>query len=160
MPPKFSLQSVLEFRHKRVEALEIELGQIMAAYHEAQAFLAKLHEYRQHLFGELGQRQEGEINLMALQQVRTNVKLVEQRLLQQMEEIAKLERQVQAKREDVVLARQGEETLVTLKNKETERFKAEEVQREGRLQDDIYIAQAFRRAANGAASSGSAARSL
>ncbi len=29
MPPKFSLQTVLDVRHSKVEALEIELGQLM-----------------------------------------------------------------------------------------------------------------------------------
>jgi flagellar biosynthesis chaperone FliJ len=57
-----------------------------------------------------------------------------------------LARQVQAKQQELVAARQEEEVLVILKDKEVERYQAEQAQQENRLQDDIYIAQAHRRA--------------
>ena len=37
MPPKFSLQTVLDVRHSRVEALEIELGKLFARLRELEA---------------------------------------------------------------------------------------------------------------------------
>ena len=146
MPPKFSLQPVLDYRHNLVEALEVELGNLLAARQRGLSFLEKLHDYRQHLFRELTERQNGEMDLLMVNQLRLNVKLVEERIQQQINLLAELDGQITAKRSQVVSAKQDEETLITLKRRETERYQAELAQQEIRMQDDIYIAQAFRKA--------------
>jgi flagellar export protein FliJ len=153
MALKFSLQSVLDYRHKRVEGLEVELGQLLSGLRQAQAFLERLHEFRAGLFEQLDRSlrgadsANGEMDLGAIGQMRSNLKLVEARIRQQNDHIRQLQAAVDAKRMEVVAAKQDEETLMTLKNKEIERYNAELLRAENRLVDDIYISQAHRRSA-------------
>jgi len=39
MPPKFSLQPVLDYRHNRVEVLEVELGRLLQTQKLGQTIL-------------------------------------------------------------------------------------------------------------------------
>lgn len=146
MPPKFSLQPVLDYRHSRVEALEVELGNLLATRQRGANLLQKLQDYRQHLFQDLYEQQNGEMDLTAVNQLRLNVKIVEERIQQQLAYLAELDQQIEVKRAEIVTAKQEEETLLTLKRKEIDRYKIEQARQESSMQDDIYIAQAFRKA--------------
>jgi flagellar export protein FliJ len=96
------------------------------------------------LMVDLTDMQAGEMDLFAIQHVRSNIKLVEDRIEVVQRSICDIQVQVDAKRSEVILARQGEETLKTLKNHEIERYKLEQAQVENRQIDDIYISQAYR----------------
>lgn len=148
MSPKFSLQPVLDFRHNRVEALEIELSQVLAEQKVAAGRLETLQAYQLRLFEDLHRQQEGDLDMFVVNSLRSNLKIVQDSLRRQQTVLHELEQQVAAKRQEVVGAKQSEETLITLKNKEVERFLNEQASRDNRVQDDIYIAQAFRRAAS------------
>jgi flagellar export protein FliJ len=145
MAPKFSLQPVLDYRHSRVEVLEVELSNLLSEKQKGISYLDALNNYKQQLFNDLHNQQDGEIDLAATGHVRSTVKRVEQRIHQQKVVLSELDKQVNIKRAEVVGAKQDEETLVTLKNKEIDRYRAEQAQQENRLQDDIYISQAYRR---------------
>ncbi len=149
MAPKFTLQPVLDYRHSRVELLEVELGRLKFNKQRAQEFLKALHEMQSHLYDQLGQYQQGEMDMVKISQVRSNVQLVRQSIEQQEAMLIELDRQVQSKQAEVVEGKQNEEMLVTLKNRALERFQAEQAIQEKRLQDDIYISQAYRRSING-----------
>jgi flagellar export protein FliJ len=146
MPPKFSLQPVLDYRHTRVELLEVELGQLLGAQQRGLASLDALRESQTALFKELHSQQAGEMDLFKVGQLRANLDTVRDRLMRQRALLDALAGQIQAKRGEVVAARQAEEALAILKNRELERSRVEQAQQELRLQDDIYIAQAYRRA--------------
>lgn len=145
MPRKFSLQPVLDYRHSLVDAMEVELAGLQAEKQRAVALLEKLYAFKEQLFQELHEQQNGEMNLQAIGHSRSNLKTVEDLIRQQSKTIEELDVRIKAKLAEVIQAKQDAETLVTLKNKEEERFKAEQARQESRLQDDIYIAQAHRR---------------
>jgi|WetSurMetagenome_2_1015567.scaffolds.fasta_scaffold1014374_1 flagellar export protein FliJ len=151
MPPKFSLQSVLDYYHSRVETLEVELGRLLQAQQQAQAYLETLKANQVELFEKLRHKQMGPLDLTELDNLRLNLKIVETRIEQQLATLAALAQQIVAQRQLVVAARQDEETLNILKEKEEARFRAEEVKHENRLREDIYISQAHRRASSGSA---------
>ena len=151
MPPKFSLQSVLDYYHSRVETLEVELARLELAYQQAQAYLDALKANQAELFDKLRHKQVGDLDLAELDNLRLNLKIVETRIEQQIATLAALAQQIEAQRQLVVAARQDEETLNILKEKEEARFRAEALRQENRLREDIYIAQAHRRAASGSA---------
>jgi flagellar export protein FliJ len=144
MPPKFSLQAVLDVRHSRVEALEIELSELLMAQREGEAMLVSLKELQGNIFRLLQEQQSGEIDLFAVAHLRADLVLNQEKIAQVLEALKVLAGRIDAKRQEIVLARQAEETLGTLKRKEIERFNSEQAVRESRAQDDIYIAQAFR----------------
>lgn len=150
MPPKFSLQSVLDLRHGKVELLEIELGKLLGKQLETEALLISLQEHQVSLNDQLVEIQSGDIDLVKMSLVRLNLLQVGRHMDLVRQEIKKLEKDVEAKRAEIVKAKQAEETLATLKRNREEIFNAEQLQIEAHNQDDIYIAQAFRKQQQGA----------
>jgi flagellar export protein FliJ len=144
MPPKFSLQTVLDVRHSRVEAFEIELGELMTAWQEGQNMLAALKANLNEVYKELHQAQSGEMDLFAIDHLRANLKDIQNRIAQVEQALQILEQHIQEKRAELVAAKQAEETLRTLKTKEIDRYKIELALYESKQQDDVYISQAFR----------------
>jgi flagellar export protein FliJ len=147
MPPKFSLQAVLDFRHSRVEGLEVSLGSLQAARLVAETRLEALHEERLGLFEALRRTQAGALDLGAIGHLRQSLKGLERRIEQQEASLAELLLQIEQRRLELVEAKQQEETLATLKAREIERYQAVLAQQENRLRDDIYIARAFQQRA-------------
>jgi flagellar export protein FliJ len=145
MPPKFSLQPVLDYRHNLVEALEIELGSLLNTKMESQRTLEALEKSASRLNHALYKEQTGDMDLFTITQIRANIQATRRHILKQLELLAVLEQQIEAKRLELVEAKQDEEALDTLRVKELEKHKLELNQQELRLQDDIYVAQAFRR---------------
>jgi len=144
MPPTFSLQSVLDVRHSRVEALEIELSKMIALQQEAQRIYELLLAQQAGLFEQLAQAQSGDLDMFQVSALHNDLLQNDDQVKRVAEELAKINQLVEAKRQELVEARQGEETLQILKRKQIELFNAEQAVREARTQDDIYIAQAFR----------------
>ena len=146
MTPRFSLQPVLDYRHTHVEVLEVELGRVQHLKKDANDLLEKLNGRQQALNQELSSSQsDGEIDLVKVDQVRVTLKRVAARIDQQKQRIADLTKKEEDQRAVLVTAKQDEEALSTLKDKEAARYKASEDSKELRLQDDIYISQAYRR---------------
>lgn len=148
MAPNFSLQSVLDYRHNRVELLEVELGRLMLDQQRSQTILDALHDSRARLLDRLGQTQQGEIDLFLVARLQSSLNSVAERIVQQMIHLQEITGQVSAKRQEVVEARQAEEALSILKEKELERFLADQAQQENSQQDDIYIARAYHRSSS------------
>jgi flagellar export protein FliJ len=146
MPPKFSLQPVLEYRHNHVEVLEVELGRIVHLHQEANQMLQTLEQRQKNLTRELtGSQKEGEIDLEKVGQLRNTLRRLAGRIQLQKERIEELICAEETKRSNLVAAKQGEEALETLKDKEVARYRAKVTHQENNLQDDIYISQAYRR---------------
>jgi len=144
MPPKFSLQTVLDVRHIRVEGLEIELGDLLTAQQEALVMLASLHSNLRGVFAMLHQAQSGELDLFAINHLHANVRDLQARIAQVEAALRILEEKIENKRNELVSAKQAEETLQTLKKKEIDRYKTELALYENKQQDDVYISQGFR----------------
>ncbi|MEN6393660.1 MAG: flagellar export protein FliJ [Anaerolineaceae bacterium] len=148
MPPKFSLQPVLDYRHNRVEVLEVELGRLLQTQKLGQTILEALQDSRGRIINQLKDRQQGEIDLFLISRLRSSLNNVNERIIQQEAYLVELDYQVQEKRNEVISAKQDDEALQTLKDREIERYQAEQAQKENRLQDDIYISRAFRQLNN------------
>lgn len=148
MSVEFSLQAVLDYRHSHVEGLEIELGRLLFEQQQARRALEALEASRHSLFGEMRQKQAGVLDLAALTQMRLNLKHLEKRLAQQQAALAELAQRIDEHRRRLIIAKQEEETLVTLKNKEIAQQRAEQARLENALRDDLYIMRAHQRAAN------------
>lgn len=145
MPPKFSLQPVLDYRHSRVEAEQIELARLNQAYHQGCAHLDFLEEEMAQAYLKIGKMQTGKIDMDQLAQYRLRVRMLDIQIRDQQEMLADLTTQIDAQRDRLVHAKQDEETLVILKKKRLQVWKDEQRQKENAHRDDIYIAQAFNR---------------
>ena len=150
MAPKFSLQNVLDVRHRKVEMFEIELGKLIAAQQQMEQQLATLREVHLNLLEQLDAAQSDDVDLLKSSWIRLNIVQVNAYIENTVLQLLTLNKQVEEKRSELVKAKQSEETLEILKRKRYEIFLAEQVQVEARMQDDIYIAQAFRNQHHGA----------
>ncbi len=145
MPPRFSLQTVLDYRHNRVEKLEQELSILLREEMESRRTLEMLLSTQFHLNDRLTQCLQDEVDLVNVRHLQMELKAIEGRIRRQRKSLESLGNQIAAKRNELIKAKQDEETLVILKDKEIERFLAMESRKELRLQDDIYNAKAYRR---------------
>jgi len=150
MTPKFSLQNVLDIRHEKVERLEVELSKALAACQATEDLLLTLQEEHQHYLQALQSAQEGEINLLDLQLLRSTILMLDKQILATMHKLAEQRTAAEEKRIEVIKAKQDEETLEMLKQKRKDAFLEEQALAEARQQDDIYIARAFRNQQQGA----------
>lgn len=150
MAPKFSLQNVLDVRHRKVELHEIELGKLMAAQQEMEQQLESLREVHADLLEQLNTAQSGDVDLLKSSWIRLNIVQVNAYIENTILQLMSFHKQVEDKRNELVKAKQSEETLDILKRKRHEVYLAEQAEIEARIQDDIYIARAFRNQQQGA----------
>lgn len=150
MTPKFSLQNVLDVRHSRVESLEIALGRLMASLAEAQDRLVSLEQYQAALMDALTAMMQGEVDLFTVSHLQQNSLEAGKMIVEAGKEIERMNLLVEEKRRELVAAKQAEEALGILKNKMIEAYNNEQAQKEAHMQDEIYIARAFRGQMQGA----------
>lgn len=143
MAPRFNLQNVLDIRHSKVEALEIELSELMIQQQQAEEALNSLQQQRMGLMLRLSQAQIGELDLVEINLLHANMVQIGEQIIVATDKLRKAEQAVERKRKELVQARQDEETLEILKRKRIEAYNQEQAQSEARTQDDIYISQAF-----------------
>jgi len=145
MPPKFSLQPVLDYRHMRVEVLEVEHGRMLQAQQHATAFLDALQNSRSRVLQQMGESQSGEVDMFMISRLHQNLDMVNERIAQQELHLQELAEQISEKRQALVQAKQDDEALEKLKNQEVERYQVEQARIENRMLDDVYISRAYRR---------------
>ncbi|MDR3572537.1 MAG: flagellar export protein FliJ [Anaerolineaceae bacterium] len=144
MTPHFNLQNVLDVRHRKVEALEVELSRLMMEQLNIQTLLVSLRDLQKSLMQQMTGAMVGEIDMFTISVVHANILHVTEHIARVEQDIEKINIRVEHKRKELVEAKQAEETLSILKEKRVETYKAEQAQIESRQQDDIYISQAFR----------------
>jgi len=144
MAPKFSLQSVLDVRQRRVEALEVELGRLLQEQQKGEALLARLQEWQQRLFDQIQVHQIGELDLFTIDQLHRELAGVQERIEQATVALEMWKQKVAAKRQELVQARQDLEVIESLREKELLRYREELARVESRLLDDLYISRAYR----------------
>jgi flagellar export protein FliJ len=150
MAPKFALQNVLDVRHSKVEMLEIELGKLNGQKVTLQERLAGLFAGQDALMEQLSGLLQGEMDLFSVACTRADLEDVKNSIAATREAIDALDLLIERTRQNLVSARQAEEALGILKKKLIEAHAIEQAQKEARLQDDLYIARAFRDQAQGA----------
>jgi flagellar export protein FliJ len=145
MAPKFNLQSVLDYRHSRVEALEVQLARQHQQRQQAESMLQRMFETQSALYEQLGASQSGVLDLEAIDRIHRSIERYDHWIEAQVRQIAEILKQIEQTRTLVIEAKQEEEALVKLKEKMIERHEMVILRREERAQDDIYIARAFQR---------------
>jgi flagellar export protein FliJ len=144
MPPRFSLQTVLDVRHSRVEGLEIELSQLNLARQQGVELLENFQGQQNGYLEDLKKSQTKDIDLFSVSMLHNDIERIKVQIQQVHDAIAILDEKIIAKRQELIIAKQDEEVLKTLKGKENERYVAELALQEGKAIDDIYISRAYR----------------
>jgi flagellar export protein FliJ len=142
MTPRFSLQNVLDYRHSKVEKLEVVFGRLQNQLMSAQNRMSTLQTEKQQLMQELGSFQNGNLDLQTILQARTYLKRVQKGIDRQQIEINRLSVEVENARIALIQAKQDEVALEKLSEKELQVYSDKVNIREKQQQDDIYISQA------------------
>jgi flagellar export protein FliJ len=145
MAPKFSLQTVLDVRHNRAEALEIEFSKLL--HREKMIFneIETLENTKQSLMFKLHEQMTGDMDLFVVAHLRANINQHTTAIDNCHLSLASLQVEIEGKRRQLVSARQAEETLDILKRNEIKKFKEKEVIHENKEQDDVYISRNFQK---------------
>jgi flagellar export protein FliJ len=142
MPPRFSMQGILDYRHSRVEVLEVDLSKAMQNHQHGIDVLDNLFTEQRRLFQEMTDSQKGELDLKALTHNRQMSRNIQNLIAQQREEIVRLAAEVEKARYNLIQAKQDEQVMVTLSEKELLKFTEKQYLQEKQQQDDVYISKA------------------
>lgn len=142
MPPKFSLQNILEYHHHRVEMLEMEVARLLIAKQQVLDSLSMLFAEQNRLMDELVTYQIGVLDLQAISLSRAYLKQVQVYIAKLQEELKLLEEQIENARMEVVKAKQDEAVYEKLREREWAVYEEKVSQMERRMQDDIYTSKA------------------
>ncbi len=144
MPPIFPLQNVLDVRHSKVEAIEIQLGRTQKQLLTLEERKVMLLSMKDRNLKEMYLRMQGEINIFQLDILRSNISAIDTRTKQIQRDIEETQKKISQIQKNLVAAKQEEETLEILKEKQIERFKEEVKRIENKQQDDVYISLAYK----------------
>lgn len=130
------------------KSLEIDLGRLQQERTQKENFLQTLFIAQDNLYETLHERMTGELDLIEINMLRANINQIGARIEATNRAILQMEHAIGLKRSELIEAKKEEESLKVLKDKEIERFQAEENEKEKRFMDDIYISQGFRQRRN------------
>jgi len=99
MPPKFTLQPVLDYRHRRVESLEIELGRLLREKKRAEDKLQSLFNRQYELLEEIRAVQEGELDMPRIRQLYNGLRNLQKMIDQQKLVLAEIMQRVEEQRQ-------------------------------------------------------------
>lgn len=139
--PKFSLQSVLDYRHSRVEVLEVELGRLNQLRKEKLDAIAQNIANQERAYHQMGVYQSGDVDLLAVQQTQRYLSSLFVQLKKMEAELAKLDARIESKRQEVVQAKKDEAVLENLREREILELKEKMKMQEKQQQDDIYTSK-------------------
>ena len=146
MPPRFSLQSILDYHHNRVEILEVELGTMLHNRHGIMDLLMNLMKDQESSIENLKELQSGELDLHSIGLIRSNIRHLQDNIEKQQKSLKALEQAIEKKHLEVVQAKQDEAIYDKLKEKEFMRFQDKLNEQEKILMDDINTSKARKKA--------------
>lgn len=145
MPPAFIFQNVLDIRHSKVESIEIQLSKVENKLQTLKEKKESLQLLKNNQIEELTIRMRGDIDLQQLNILNASIRRLDDFIKHIEIEIVETQKKILQIRAGLVEAKQDEETLEILKEKEIEKFKIEMKRVESIQQDDVYISQAFQK---------------
>ncbi len=143
MKSRFRLQTVLEYRGRIVEALEVALAGLRAEERDAETRLAELYSQQQQVIAAMRMHQSGELDLLIIRQLQRNWMIFKSSIEQQVQRLADLQEAVNAKRLELLEAVKEHDVLLKLKERHANAWQAELNRQELNERDDQYIARAY-----------------
>ena len=147
MAPKFSKQNILDYHNNRVDIMEVELSVLIQKKTAAEEVLNQLFDNLNKLLDDLSEFQNGVLDLSSINQARFNIRHNQNLIEIKKKEITEIEKAVNKKREEVMLAKQDEAVFDKLKENELDQYHQKVKKQENDLQADIYIALTHRKRA-------------
>ena len=119
---RFSLETVLDYKQQALEALQVEHGAILAQVRAQEAYLEDLEtEYRE-MDAEFCRRKLEGIVMLDAMRYEQYLRAMERQIKQAVERLEELREQAEAKRLEVVAAKQDTSSIEKLKEKKLEMY--------------------------------------
>ncbi len=119
---RFSLETVLDYKQQVLSSLQAEHGAILAQVREQERLIEELEaEYRQ-MDGEFAQRKLEGIAILDAMKYEQYLRAMERQIQQALEQLAELQKKEEAKRAEVVAAKQDTSSIEKLREKKLDHY--------------------------------------
>ena len=139
---RFSLETVLDYKQQVLEALQTEHGAILARVKEQEELLRELEEAYRRLDGEFSQRKLEGIAILDAMRYEQYLRAAEREIEMAVEDLEALRRQEEAKRAEVISAKQDTSALEKLREKKLAGYnKAVQKKEEAMIEEFVTTAR-------------------
>lgn len=117
---RFSLETVLEYKQQVLESLQAEHGAILARIREQEAYIDEIEAAYRHLNGEFNRRKSEGISILDAMKYEQYLRAREREIEEAYEVLHDLQKQEEAKRNQVVEAKKETSSIEKLREKKLE----------------------------------------
>jgi len=119
---RFSLETVLDYKQQVLSSLQTEHGAILAQVREQERCVEELESEYRRLDGEFAQRKLEGISILDAMKYEQYLRAMERQIQQALERLAQLKKQEEAKRAEVVAAKQDTSSIEKLREKKLDSY--------------------------------------
>ena len=119
---RFSLETVMEYKQQVLDSLQAEHGAILAKVRRQEALIEELEAAYRHLAQEFNRRKLEGISILDAMKYEQYLRSSERQLEEAYQHLAKLQKQEEAKRDEVVEAKKETSSIEKLREKKLEGY--------------------------------------
>lgn len=119
----FSLETVLDYKQQILASLQAEHGAILAQVREQERLIEELEAEYQQMDGEFAQRKLEGIAILDAMKYEQYLRAMERQIQLALEDLAQLQKKEEAKRAEVVTAKQDTSSIEKLREKKLDHYK-------------------------------------
>ena len=119
---RFSLETVMEYKQQVLDSLQAEHGAILAKVRRQEELIEELEAAYRHLAQELNRRKLEGISILDAMKYEQYLRSSERQLEEAYQHLAKLQKQEEAKRDEVVEAKKETSSIEKLREKKLEGY--------------------------------------
>ena len=134
---RFSLETVLDYKQQALDALRAEHGAILAQVREQERLIEELEAEYQQMDGEFAQRKLEGIAILDAMKYEQYLRAMERQIQLALEDLAQLQKKEEAKRAEVVTAKQDTSSIEKLREKKLDHYKKAMQKNEEAMIDEL-----------------------
>ena len=133
----FSLETVLDYKQQILASLQTEHGAILAQVREQEQLIEELEAEYQQMDGEFAQRKLEGIAILDAMKYEQYLRAMERQIQLALEDLAQLKKKEEAKRAEVVTAKQDTSSIEKLREKKLDHYKKAMQKNEEAMIDEL-----------------------
>ena len=133
----FSLETVLDYKQQILASLQAEHGAILAQVREQERLIEELEAEYQQMDGEFAQRKLEGIAILDAMKYEQYLRALQRQIQLALEDLAQLQKKEEAKRADVVTAKQDTSSIEKLREKKLDHYKKAMQKNEEAMIDEL-----------------------
>ena len=134
---RFSLETVLEYKQQILDSLQAEHGAILARIRKQEEHIEALEAEYRHLSQEFNRRKAEGISILDALKYEQYLRAMERQIQLALEDLAQLQKKEEAKRAEVVTAKQDTSSIEKLREKKLDHYKKAMQKNEEAMIDEL-----------------------